>query len=67
MRELPKKFPEYVTMYKTLTKQIETLEQRKETAPETNIEEIESKIQKYKSEKIRIEERFPDKFFEELN
>ena len=67
MGELPKKFPEYVLMYKTLSKQIKTLEQRKETVEENEKEEIEAKIQRYESEVIKIKKMFPDNFFEELN
>ena len=67
MEELPEKFPEYSIMYKTLTKQIKTLEQKKEKTQETGIEEIKLKIQRYESEKTRIEKMFPDNFFEEFN
>ena len=64
MKELPEKFPEYSIMYKTLTNQINALKQKKE---ETEVEEIKLKIQKYESEKTRIEKMFPDNFFEEFN
>ena len=67
MEELPEKFPEYSIMYKTLTKQIKALEQRKENTQENEVEEIKLKIQKYESEKIRIKKMFPDNFFERLN
>ena len=64
MKELPEKFPEYSIMYKTLTKQIKALKQKKE---EMEVEEIKLKIQRYESEKTRIEKMFPDNFFEEFN
>ena len=67
MKELPENFPEYSIMYKTLTKQIKTLEQKKEKMQKINVEEIELKIQRYESEKIRIEKMFPDNFFKEIN
>ncbi|MDH3854363.1 MAG: hypothetical protein OES23_07905 [Nitrosopumilus sp.] len=64
MKELPEKFPEYSIMYKTLTNQIKALKQKKE---EMEVEEIKLKIQRYESEKTRIEKMFPDNFFEEFN
>ena len=67
MEKLPEKFPEYSIMYKTLTNQIKALEQRKENTQEKEVEEIKLKIQKYESEKIRIEKMFPDNLFERLN
>jgi len=67
MEELPEKFPEYSIIYKTLTKQIKALEQKKEKTQEMGIEEIKLKIQRYELEKIRIEKMFPDNFFEGLN
>ena len=65
MGELPEKFPEYSIMYKTLTKQIKTLEQKKGKIQEIEVEEIKLKIQRYESEKIRIEKMFPDNFFKD--
>ena len=64
MKELPEKFPEYSIMYKTLTKQIKVLKQKKE---ESEVEEIKLKIQRYETEKTRIEKMFPDNFFKEFN
>ena len=64
MKELPEKFPEYSIMYKTLTNQIKALKQKKE---EMEVEKIKLKIQRYESEKTRIEKMFPDNFFEEFN
>jgi len=64
MKELPEKFPEYSIMHKTLTNQIKALKRKKE---EIEVEEIKLKIQRYESEKTRIEKMFPDNFFEEFN
>ena len=44
MCKLPKNFPEYSIMYKTLTKQINVLKQKKEKASEMDIKEAELKI-----------------------
>jgi len=65
MGELPEKFPEYSIMYKTLSKQIKSLEQRKEKVQGGEKEEIELKIQRYESEMSKIKKMFPDKFFDE--
>ena len=65
MGELPEKFPEYSIMYNTLSKQIKSLEQRKEKVRGGEKEEIELKIQRYESEKIRIEKMFPDNFLKD--
>ena len=65
MGELPEKFPEYSIMYKTLTKQIKALEQKKGKIQGIEVEEIKLKIQRYESEKIRIEKMFPDNFFKD--
>ena len=65
MEELPEKFPEYSIMYKTLTKQINALEQKKGKIQGIEVEEIKLKIQRYESEKIRIEKMFPDNFFKD--
>jgi len=64
MKELPEKFPEYSILYKTLTNQIKSLKQKNE---EMEVEEIKLKIQRYESEKTRIEKMFPDNFFEKFN
>lgn len=65
MSELPEKFPEYSIMYKTLSKQIKELEKRKENSQESEIKEIELKIQRYQTELNKIKKRFPDGFFDE--
>ncbi len=64
MDELPKNFPEYSIMYKTLTGQINTLKQKKENSHQSEIGKIESEIQRYESERARIRKMFPDNFFE---
>jgi len=43
---------------------IKTLEQRKQNVQESEINEINLKIQRYESEKIKIKKMFPDNFFE---
>ena len=65
--ELPKNFPEFSIMYKTLTNQIKKLEKNKEDLQGKEREEIELKIKNYGLEIIKIKKKFPDKFFEELN
>ena len=67
MQELPKNFPEYSIMYKTLSKQIKTLKQKKEKIDGIEIKEINLKIQKYELEIMRIKKLFPEDFFEEMN
>lgn len=64
MNKLPKKFPEYSIMYKTLSKQIKELEKRKENTQESKIEEIQLKIQSYQVELNKIKKMFPDNFFD---
>ncbi len=63
MSELPEKFPEYSIMHKTLSKKIIELEKTKENTLE--IDEIQLKIQNYQNELNRIEEMFPDNFFDD--
>lgn len=67
MGELPEKFPEYIMMHKTLSKQIKILKKRIEGVEESEIKEIQTKIQKYEVELIKIKKMFPDNFFEELD
>lgn len=65
MSKLPKRFPEYSIMYKTLSKQIQGLEEeKKEKISGTELEEIQLKIKKYQKELNKIKEMFPEKFFE---
>ncbi len=63
MSELPEKFPEFSIMHKTLSKKIIELEKIKENTQE--IDEIQLKIQNYQNELNRIEEMFPDNFFDD--
>ena len=65
MSKLPEKFPEYLIMYKTLSKQIEQLEKSKEKTIGSENEEIQSKIQNYQKELKKIKKMFPNNFFQE--
>ena len=65
MNELPKKFPEYSIMYKTLLKQIKELEKQKEMIQEKNTEETQLKIQSYQTELNKIKKMFPDNYFDQ--
>jgi len=65
MNKLPKKFPEYSIIYKTLSKQIKELEKRKENAQESEMEEIQLKIQNYHVELNKIKKVFPDNYFDQ--
>lgn len=60
---MPKKFPEYLIMYKTLTKRILDLENEKANLQNSTIEEIQNKIEKYKVERARIINMLPENFF----
>ena len=64
MESLPKKFPEYLIMYKTLSKRIEDLELKLKQTSE--IAKIQKNIKKYKIERQKIKEMFPEDFFEKL-
>jgi len=64
MDDLPKNFPEYLLMYKTLRKKIEELTV---TLMNTNSEEsteIKKRIQVYQNEMQRIRNLFPTEFFD---
>ena len=65
MDKLPKKFPEYSIMYKTLSKLIKELEKIKENSQESETKEVELKIQNYQTELEKIKKMFPDNFFDE--
>jgi hypothetical protein len=54
MTKLPEKFPEYLIMYKTLTKKISEL----------NSESDQDKIKKYEIERTKIKNMFPENFFD---
>ena len=64
MNSLPKKFPEYLIMYNTLSKKISELKDKKTGSLE--FKEIQNKIKKYESERARIRSMFPENFFENL-
>jgi len=64
MSKLPKNFPEYSIMYKTLLKKIKELEKRKESTQANELYEIESKIKNYQIELNKIKKMFPDGFFD---
>ena len=54
MIKLPEKFPEYLIMYKTLTKKISELDSKSE----------QDKIKKYEAERTKIKNMFPENFFD---
>ncbi len=58
MGELPKNFPEYSIMYKTLFKKI------KELAKENKTIATKLKIKNYQTELDKIKKIFPDGFFD---
>jgi peptidoglycan hydrolase CwlO-like protein len=65
MSKLPKKFPEYSIMYKTLNKKIQDLKYKKtQTQDKSIINEIQSNIEKYQKEIDRIKSIFPENFFD---
>ena len=64
MEKMPKNFPEYSIMYKTLSKQVKKLKQQKKDTHESKDEEIKLKIERYESEIIKIKKMFPSNYFE---
>ncbi|GKS67462.1 hypothetical protein YTPLAS73_10090 [Nitrosarchaeum sp.] len=54
MTKLPEKFPEYLIMYKTLTKKISELDSESE----------QDQIKTYEVERIKIKNIFPENFFD---
>ena len=65
MTELPKKFPEYSIMYKTLDKKIKELENKKlQTKEGYTLEKIQSDIDQYQKEMEKIKTIFPENFFD---
>ena len=66
MTKLPKNFPEYSLMYKTLNKKIIELKEKfeKSNDPFTK-EKINEDIRKYQNESDRIKSLFPENFFKE--
>jgi hypothetical protein len=67
MSKLPKNFPEYSIMYKTLNKKIQDLKYKKiQTQDKSTINEIQLNIEKYQKEIERIKSIFPENFFEDF-
>ncbi len=65
MTELPKNFPEYSIMYKTLDKKIKELKNKKlQTKEESTLEKIQSDIDQYQKEMNKIKTIFPENFFD---
>ena len=58
MKDIPKRFPEYSIMYKTILNQIKKLEKEDKSL------EIQNKIKIYTLELKKIEDMFPKDFFE---
>ena len=63
MTELPKRFPEYSLMYKTILKRIKEVEE----GNNQDIVDKESKIKEYQRELEKIRSMFPDKFFDDYS
>ena len=61
MNDIPKRFPEYSIMYKTILNQIKKLEKEDKSL------EIQNKIKIYTLELKKIEDMFPKDFFEKYN
>jgi hypothetical protein len=65
MTELPKNFPEYSIMYKTLDKKIKELKNKKlQTKEESALEKIQTDIDQYQKEMEKIKTIFPENFFD---
>ena len=66
MSKLPKKFPEYSIMYKTLNKKIQDLKYKKtQTQDKSTINEIQLNIERYQKEIDKIKSIFPENFFDQ--
>ena len=66
MAELPKNFPEYLIMYKTLNKKMQDLQEKQNDIQDKNIiEDNQLKIKSYQTEINRIKSLFPENFFDE--
>ncbi|MBC8502428.1 MAG: hypothetical protein H8D35_04795 [Nitrosopumilus sp.] len=61
MKDIPKRFPEYSIMHKTILNQIKKLEK------EDGSFEVQNKIKMYTLELKNIEDMFPENFFEKEN
>lgn len=65
MTQLPKKFPEYSLMYKTLNKKIQKLREGLPLTIDTSSrKKIQDEISIYQKELDRIKSFFPENFFE---
>ena len=64
MSKLPKGFPEYSIMYKTMLLKIKELNSELKNTEEKEIPNIKKKIRDYQTELNRIKEKFPERFFE---
>ena len=62
---LPKKFPEYSMMYKTLSNQIKLLKKRMKNVNGQELKKINAKTEKYQAELNKTKKMFPERFFEE--
>ena len=67
MNKLPKKFPEHLIMYKTLTKKILNLKDEKEKSQNSEAEKIQNQIEKYELERTKIINMFPENFFNDYS
>lgn len=67
MNKLPKKFPEYLIMYRTLTKKIQDLKGEKIKLENSELEKIQNKIKNYELERMKIINMFPEKFFKDYS
>ena len=65
MSRLPKKFPEYSIIYKTIIEKIKSLEKEKKSKPK-EVNRIQELIDDYVLEKEKIKKMFPENFFENL-
>ena len=65
MGKLPKNFPEYSIMYKTILKQIKQLEKTELNSQEKNENRL--KIQRYQVELNKIKKKFPENYFDEMD
>lgn len=64
MNKLPKNFPEYCIMYRTINKKISELKKMKGKIQDRNSQiEIRDNIEKYQKELVKIESHFPRDFF----
>ena len=61
MEDIPKRFPEYSIMHKTILNQIKKLEKEDKSL------EVQNKIKIYTLELKKIEDMFPKNFFEKEN